>query len=255
MVETEVVVSLDDERSKYISEVLGNKSCKKILGYLSENEACVSDISKELKIPINTADYNIKKLIKAGLIEKSDFWWSVKGKKMPTYRVSNKKIIISPKSFKSYSRYLFALIASGIAALVIRSMGFGKQMTQAPVETILENGGTFASDASEQIVTTAQDVAEKSTSLVVERSSDLVAGGSNVAFSAYMGVEVWLWFLLGAWSMIVIFFVFNLFVEGKFFSPAKEDYKKSRKKNVGEYEVFSKKSEKKKVKKKGKQNE
>ena len=56
-------------------------------------------IAKELGMPINTAEYNLKKLIKVGLIEKSkEFFWSVKGKKIPMYKVSNKHILIVPKS-------------------------------------------------------------------------------------------------------------------------------------------------------------
>ena len=240
MVDTEVVISLDDDRAKYISEVLGNKSCKKILGFLSENESTVSDISKALKIPINTTDYNIKKMIKAGLIEKANFWWSVKGKKMPTYRVSNKKIIISPKSFKSYSKYLFALALSGAAALVIRSMNLGKRMIEVPVETFIESG-QFARDSSQAIVSTAQNVAEQSAGLAAKKSADMVLEGGNIAVNAYTTGNIWLWFLIGAWSMVFVFFAFNLFIEGKFFKLSKEKtIKKLRENSTEEYILFDK---------------
>lgn len=237
MVETEIIISLNDARSKYISEVLGNKSCKRILGYLSENEATVSDLSRELKIPINTADYNIKKLIKAGLIEKANYWWSVKGKKMPTYKISNKKIVISPKSFKSYSKYLFALAASGAAALIIRNMEFGKSVIGTPIETLKESG-QFARDSSEAILSGAQKVAEESTTWATEGSSDIIVIGSNLASNIYTGIDVWLWFLLGAWSMIFIFFIFHLFIEGNPFKHSREkSSERINKKKIKEYVI------------------
>ena len=99
MADKYINVDLDDPRTSNIGEVISNPSCKKILGLLAEKEMSESDIAQTLKIPLNTVGYNIKKLIDSGLIEKSkNYFWSVKGKRISTYRVSNKKIVISPKS-------------------------------------------------------------------------------------------------------------------------------------------------------------
>jgi len=126
MDEKSILVNLGDEKAKEISEVIGSKTCNKILGYLSEHEGTVSDISGALKIPLNTTDYNVKKLVKSGLIEKASHFWSVKGKRMPTYRVSNKKIIISPK--KSIGKiFAWTLGLTGLMALTIREF-FGNKM-------------------------------------------------------------------------------------------------------------------------------
>ena len=93
-----IMISLGDDKAKHVSEVIGSKSCNRILGLLADGDLTVSEIARKLKMPMNTVDYNVKKLVKAGLVEKAAHWWSVKGKKMPTYKVSNKKIIISPRS-------------------------------------------------------------------------------------------------------------------------------------------------------------
>ena len=85
MVEKNVTIPLNDSRLKLISEVLSNKSCLKILDLLAEKNLSVGDISKELNIPLNTIDYNVKKMVKTGLIEKESHWWSVKGKKIETF--------------------------------------------------------------------------------------------------------------------------------------------------------------------------
>ena len=96
------MMGLDDERSKKMAEVMGNPTCKKILDYLADtNEASQKDISDALNIPMNTLDYNIKKLLDVGLIEKTkNFFWSAKGKKIPMYKLARKHIVISPKSTK-----------------------------------------------------------------------------------------------------------------------------------------------------------
>lgn len=95
-----LMVSLDDERLKSISEIFGNKTSKKIINFLAEaKEASEKDISDKLGMPINTIEYNLKKMGDAGIISESkNFFWSQKGKKIKMYKLSNKSIIISPKS-------------------------------------------------------------------------------------------------------------------------------------------------------------
>ena len=90
-----LLISLDVEKSKPLAEVLASKTCKEIINILAQEELSEKDISEKLNSPINTIEYNLKKLLKAELIEKSqNFFWSVKGKKIPTYKLSNKSIII-----------------------------------------------------------------------------------------------------------------------------------------------------------------
>jgi inhibitor of cysteine peptidase len=120
-----IMFGLDDERSKDVADVLGNKTCKKIIDYLAENkEASEKDISDALKIPMNTTEYNLNKLIKSGLVEKTkNFFWSIKGKKIDMYKLANKHIVISPKS-KPRAEQLrailpfIAIIAIALVALI-----------------------------------------------------------------------------------------------------------------------------------------
>ncbi|MCR4327746.1 MAG: winged helix-turn-helix transcriptional regulator [Nanoarchaeota archaeon] len=109
-----ILMSLDDDRAKSLAEVLGNKTCKKIIEYLSETtEASQKDLADFLKAPINTIEYNIKKLLKSGFIQKrKNFFWSKKGKKIVMYELTNKSIIISPK--KSVGEKVKSLLPSFI---------------------------------------------------------------------------------------------------------------------------------------------
>ncbi len=137
-----LLIELGDERSKKISQVLGNKTCKKIINLLSETkEASEKDISDNLKIPMNTVEYNLKKLLEAGLIEKTkNFFWSKKGKKIDMYKISNKSIVISPKS-KKISRELKsilpALVLSGVGALVIRQYFMFKEHVTKATDNVM----------------------------------------------------------------------------------------------------------------------
>lgn len=94
-----ILMNMDDARSKKVAEVISNPTCKKIVDYLAENkEKSEEDIAKDLGIPINTAEYNLKKLVESGLVEKaSNFFWSKRGKKINLYKLANKHIVISPK--------------------------------------------------------------------------------------------------------------------------------------------------------------
>lgn len=112
------MVSLNDKEAQCLSEVLGNKTCRKILDLLSEKELTGTDIAKELKIPLNTAGYNLKKLIDSRLIETESHFWSVKGKRIPVYKISNKSIVISPKSNKIKTFLPVALIIAGLTATI-----------------------------------------------------------------------------------------------------------------------------------------
>src|SRR3989344_6141199 len=122
-----ILIGLDDERAKDVADVLTNKTCKKILNYLSDvKEASEQDIAKALEIPINTVEYNLNKLVKSGLVEKAkNFFWSVKGKKIGMFKLAKKYIIISPKSKRVDMKALktiFPVIL--IAAILVLIAGF-----------------------------------------------------------------------------------------------------------------------------------
>jgi len=125
-----VLMGLGDENSKEVAEILSNKTCKAILDTLSDHiELSEKDISKKLGIPINTVEYNLKKLIKVGLIEKTkNYFWSVKGKKIPMYKIVRKHIIISPHKKPSLSALKavlpMILIFAFIFVLVLNFISF-----------------------------------------------------------------------------------------------------------------------------------
>lgn len=179
MGEKYLMISLEDEKSKKLGEILGNATCKKIINFLAEKEASESEISSELRIPLNTVEYNIRKLVDSEIIEKASKFWSVKGRRIDTYRVANKFIVISPKkNIASKLKEIFGMVViSGILALIIRA--YSQANIRGPINAV-----------------------EKSIELPMLQSSANVA---DIAFSNIMSVPAWIWFLLGSLFAIIIF--------------------------------------------------
>lgn len=182
------MIDLEDPRTEKIADVISNKTAKKILGLLAEGELSESEIAKALNLPLNTAEYNIKKLEDVGLIEKvKGFLWSVKGRRIHKYKVSNRKIVISPK------RIIKGIIPS---VLITGAIAFGIKIW---VDRRIAIGG--AREAS---------VAEKSLATVADQ-----AGAYNNVNVAIVAQNVWLWFFAGALIGLLIFLVWNFFRSSK----------------------------------------
>lgn len=193
-----ILVSIHDEGSKKIAEAIGNKTCKRIIDFLSETKnSSEKDIADALEMPINTIEYNLKKLIESGLVKKAkSYFWSSKGKRIPTYEVSNKMIVISPKRSKPVASKLKSLIPVvlivGLLALVISSYSNspGVEFKGARV------GEDYAS------VTVAGGQLEVAGSF----DSDETYGNDFISMSFD---EPEMWFLSGAVIALLIFTIFN----------------------------------------------
>ena len=173
-----LLFSLEDSRLKSIAEILKNKTAGKIINFLSEKEeASEKDISEKLGIPLNTAEYNIRKMVQAGIIEESkNFFWSPKGRKIKMYRFSNKSIVISPKGSKlnqQIKQIIPIALMSGIAAVAVK----------------------FYFSAQRAVVATQ----EEAFALAADASAKAAESASIINTENY-----WLWFLAGAVFAIII---------------------------------------------------
>ncbi len=182
MAEKYLMLSLDDNRIGALADALNNKTCKKILSYLVEKEATETEISRALGIPANTVNYDMKKLLDAELIEKSnDFYWSVKGKKMPKYKVSKKTIIISPKIKGGMRNLIIAALLTGVAAFFVK---------------IYSSSLYYANKAA--------PVLERSVNVASSSGRDIVRSSVGVA-----STNVWIWFLLGGLVALLIYLLLS----------------------------------------------
>ena len=180
---------LDDDKLSLLTDVLSNKTSKKILEYLADKEASEGEISQDLNLPANTVNYNIKNLVEAGLIEKSKNWfWSVKGKKILKYKVANKKIIISPsgRSSNTIKSILQAAILTGISAFIVKIYSSNIYQTANLAEKSIEYAGGTGSIG---------DVAPMIAQTTVSNSVNFP--------------QIWAWFLAGGIIALILFMILN----------------------------------------------
>lgn len=201
-----MLVSLEDSKSKSISEVLGSKTCKKIISYLSEKkEASQKDLSDALGILMNTLDYNIKKLLDSGFIQKrKNFFWSKKGKKIVIYELSNKSIVISPKKpasqkFKSILPALILTAATTFAVWVYEKISYSNEY--------ISNSFNSLSTSSSQAITNGAEVTSMGAGLATPPTT--INYPSLISPIMNNPAPIWAWFLTGALLMIVIISIIN----------------------------------------------
>jgi len=189
-----IMVDLEDNRTDKIADVISNKTAKKILGLLAENELSESELAKGLNIPLNTIGYNIKKLEEVELIEKiQGFLWSVKGKRIHKYKVSNKKIVISPR--RMIKGIIPAVLISGAVAFGIKILSDLKLRSLQEMNRVNEKASDFAMEVG---VGASSAGAAKSVGV----SRRVVEIAQNLQ-------DIWLWFLAGALFALLIYLIWN----------------------------------------------
>jgi len=191
-----MLVSLEDSKSKAIAEVIGSKTCKKIINYLAEKkEASQKDLSDALDIPMNTLDYNVKKLLESGFVQKrKNFFWSKKGKKIIMYELSNKSIVFSPKKVNSEK------IKSILPAFILTLAGTFAIWVFEKIKYAQENIASYASDSSEILM--------EKTLGVTETMPNVADTAQNTLLTPYP-TPIWAWFLAGALLSILIISIVN----------------------------------------------
>lgn len=197
-----MLISLEDSKSKSISEVLGSKTCKKIIAYLSDKkEASQKDLSDALNIPLNTLDYNIKKLLKSGFVQrKKEFFWSKKGKKIIMYELSNKSIVISPKkpTSQKLKSIIPAFILTAVGTFAVWTYEKIKYATNYAIENVQQPALDYITRESPEILLKGAGAA-----------SSTVASSSYTSLAASSPILIWPWFLAGALLITLIFSIIN----------------------------------------------
>lgn len=196
MVESEISISLSDDNLKNVVEVLGSKSAVRILEILAEEDLSVGEISDKLGMKLNTVDYNVRKLLDAGLIEKVSHLWSVKGRKILVYRACNRRIVISP--IKKTKNFLLGWLGIGVVALGMKGLNFGREIVSDDV-----------------LMKSVSDVAPRTEMLAVNvgMTESVLSAGGNVSF--WMSFAGWEWFLFGVWVSVLVFFVYGMLKGGR----------------------------------------
>jgi len=206
-----LLVSLKENKAKELAQVISNDSCRKILDYLSEKQdATETELAKELGIPISTVHYNMKHLIKAGIVAADEFHYSEKGREVDHYKLANKYIIIAPKSTYGIKEKLKAVLPVSLLALVgagfihmytryFRPGVFGAAKVAAPamMEQAVEQADMIAAPMMEK-------AAEEGARAVIEKAPEVVQEVTQAA------PNYALWFLIGCLFVIALVVIFDL---------------------------------------------
>ncbi len=193
--ESFLMVSLEEEKSKKLAQVLSNDTARKILDLLSKEEMMTeTKISEELDIPLSTAHYNLSLLVKSDLVNDDHFTYSEKGKKIVHYQLSNKYVIIAPKKsskiFEKLKDFLPVVLISSLAALAIKYFS-------SSVRSFSAKGDLLAA----QIESVSYDAAPRLAEVAAE-SVPAVSSSQNLA----------LWFLIGSLFALLVSFIWTTWV-------------------------------------------
>lgn len=231
-----ILLSMEDERIKKISNVISNESCRKLLEYLSTKDATESELAEKLGLPISTVHYNLQQLMETELIESKEFHYSEKGKEVAHYKLANKYIIIAPKKTFGIKEKLKSILpialVVGATALIIQYfqkffyVGTTKILTETK-QTLLRE--TFISKVSESAEVAKSDVAiittqkaalplkeaiNKTTEIINKTTEHLLPQEittQTITTPASTWSNIALWFLIGAIFALVVYFIVRSF--------------------------------------------
>ena len=126
MADNVVILEPGDERAQKISKAMGSQTASDILQLLAENKKSLTEITERLSIPLTTAKYHVENLLEAGLISVAETKYSVKGREIKIYALTNQLLIVAPRQSNVRSlllKYasLFCIVVLGTLALSLIS--------------------------------------------------------------------------------------------------------------------------------------
>jgi DNA-binding transcriptional ArsR family regulator len=132
MAENVVVLEPGDERAQKIAKAMGSQTASDILQLLSEGQKSLTDITERLAIPMTTVKYHVENLLDAGLLSVAETKYSVKGREVKLYSLTNQLLIVAPRHANVRSlllKYasLFGIIAFGSVVIAAMSPLFGPE--------------------------------------------------------------------------------------------------------------------------------
>lgn len=129
-----VILEPGDERAQKISKAMGSQTASDILQLLAEHPRSLTEITERLAIPLTTAKYHTENLLDAGLISVAETRYSVKGREIKIYSLTNQLLIVAPRTSNVRSlllKYasLFCIVILGTLALSLVSPLLGNEGT------------------------------------------------------------------------------------------------------------------------------
>ena len=141
-------IDIHDEKAKELAQILTNDKAIAILHLLEDRELSISEISKELNLPISTVSYHIDKMTRVGLVEVAGKKYGKRLQEVKLYRASNRPILLVPrKSVSSVKKRpvmsfeRLHVISLGLAGLIAAGVYSITAHVLAPARTVKHSAG------------------------------------------------------------------------------------------------------------------
>ncbi len=121
-------IDINDERAKELAQILMNEKAIAILHLIEETPMSISEIAKELNLPISTVSYHIDKMMRVGLVEIAGKKYGKRLQEVKLYRASNRPILLLPrksiqkvhkKTFSFEKLHVISLGLAGVVSLIV----------------------------------------------------------------------------------------------------------------------------------------
>ncbi|WP_258084110.1 ArsR/SmtB family transcription factor [Thermococcus thermotolerans] len=139
-------IDIHDERAKELAQILINEKAIAILHILEDRVLSMSEISRELELPISTVSYHIDKMLKVGLIEVAGKKYGKRLQEVKLYRASNRPILLVPRKSVAKVKKKTVLgferlhvISLSIAGLISAGVYAASKELLAPMTTLGAN--------------------------------------------------------------------------------------------------------------------
>ena len=195
MAEQVIVLEPGGEKAQKIAKAMASQTACDILRFIGEGQKTSTEISEHLSLPMNTAKYHIENLLDAGLINVSATKYSVEGREVKVYSLTNQLLIVAPRQLNIRTMLLkytslFGIVAFVTLVLAILSPfigisgGLAEGVNAAPRTPSQEAGIAYAKVAS--------DLMTSPPSHVLDLAFAFFFGGALVIL-CLVCYEVYLW--------------------------------------------------------------
>ena len=126
MTDSVLILEPGDERAQKIAKAMASQTANDILNFLGEGQKSQTEITERLAIPFTTVQYHIENLLDAGLIAVAATRYSVKGREIKYYALTDQLLIVAPRQANVRSlllKYasLFGIVIFGSLAIMLAS--------------------------------------------------------------------------------------------------------------------------------------
>ncbi len=187
MADPVIVLEPGEERAQKIAKAMASQTAGDILRLIGDGQKTSTEIAEQLSLPMNTAKYHIENLLDAGLISVAETKYSVKGREVKVYTLTNQLLIVAPKQSNVRSlllKYasLFGIVAFGSLVIAALSPIIGpgsivaeSDMNWGPVMAVRESGSIATKAASNSFVYNGSGANAEMLAAGTQRASEIAA--------------------------------------------------------------------------------